>query len=274
MTASSTVRAGHVVSEGDELYYEVRGSGPPLLLIHGAIIDAGGFARVADLLAADYTVITYDRRGYSRSSRHDPRNFEISQQARDALAVLRAEGHEAAAIAGNSGGAIIGLELARAYPQSVSILVAHEPPAMRVLPDAAEKLAEAATVYRTALLEGAEQGMRLFFQHNPTPRTEVNLAATAEDELARRRGNIDFFLKHELLPFANYQPDVAAIRANAVRVVLGVGELSADAGHGQTVPILARQLGSTPVIFPGHHTSYIGMADEWAGVLRRVMGDG
>ena len=65
------MRTGRVATEGDELYYEVRGSGPPLLLIHGGVIDASGFSRAADLLAADSTVITYDRRAYSRSTGRD-----------------------------------------------------------------------------------------------------------------------------------------------------------------------------------------------------------
>jgi pimeloyl-ACP methyl ester carboxylesterase len=52
-----------------QLYYELRGSGPPLLLIMGATGDAGHFATVADQLADELTVLTYDRRGNSRSSR-------------------------------------------------------------------------------------------------------------------------------------------------------------------------------------------------------------
>ena len=49
-----------------ELYYEVRGTGPLLVLV-GAPMDAGWFAPLADLLADDYTVLTTDPRGVKRS---------------------------------------------------------------------------------------------------------------------------------------------------------------------------------------------------------------
>ena len=45
------------------LYYEVRGSGPVLLMIPGGPMDADGFKGIADRLADTYTVVTYDCRG-------------------------------------------------------------------------------------------------------------------------------------------------------------------------------------------------------------------
>ena len=52
---------------GAQLYYETRGSGPLMLMIPGANGDADAFGMVADRLAARHTVVTYDRRGFSRS---------------------------------------------------------------------------------------------------------------------------------------------------------------------------------------------------------------
>jgi pimeloyl-ACP methyl ester carboxylesterase len=52
---------------GAELYYEVRGSGPPVLLIMGFTGDGGNFETLAELLADEFTVVTYDRRGNGRS---------------------------------------------------------------------------------------------------------------------------------------------------------------------------------------------------------------
>ncbi|WP_139274109.1 alpha/beta fold hydrolase [Saccharopolyspora flava] len=54
---------------GTALYYETRGTGPPVLLIMGATGDGGHFDALADLLADEFTVISYDRRGNGRSSR-------------------------------------------------------------------------------------------------------------------------------------------------------------------------------------------------------------
>ena len=51
---------------GARLHYEVRGSGPPLLLI-GAPMDSASFVPLADALAGDFTVVTTDPRGISKS---------------------------------------------------------------------------------------------------------------------------------------------------------------------------------------------------------------
>lgn len=95
---------GRVTTEGDEIYYERRGSGRSLLMIPGGLGDAGIYTFVADILADEFKVITYDRRGQSRSSRHDPQNFEISQQSRDAAAVMNAAGEKSAIVFGSSSG--------------------------------------------------------------------------------------------------------------------------------------------------------------------------
>src|SRR5262249_57720895 len=101
------MNTGRVATEGDEIYYEVRGQGPALLMIPGGGGDAGFFSPVADLLADEYKVITYDRRGNSRSTRREPQNFEISQQGRDAVAVLRAVGETAAPVFANTAGPLL-----------------------------------------------------------------------------------------------------------------------------------------------------------------------
>ena len=52
---------------GTELYHEIRGTGPAVLLIMGASGDGGHFDVLAELLADEFTVVTYDRRGNGRS---------------------------------------------------------------------------------------------------------------------------------------------------------------------------------------------------------------
>ena len=135
-----------------------------MLMIPGGMGDAGVYTFVAEILANEYRVITYDRRGQSRSTRNDPANFEISQQSRDAAAVLDAVGERSAIVFGSSSGAVIGLELARREPQRVRALIAHEPPVLRMLPDADEWLALIAEVYGTTLREGKEKGLQKFME--------------------------------------------------------------------------------------------------------------
>ena len=113
MTSQVTVQSGRVTTEGDDLYYEVRGQGAPLVMIPGAGGDADRYTLVANLLADEYKVITYDRRANCRSTINDPQNFEISQQSRDVVAVLRAAGETAAFVFDNSSGAVIALDIAK-----------------------------------------------------------------------------------------------------------------------------------------------------------------
>ncbi len=82
-TKPGSVQSGRVTTEGDDLYYEVRGQGPPLLMISAGGGDGDYYAAIADRLCDEYKVITYDRRANARSTMNDPQNFEISQQSRD-----------------------------------------------------------------------------------------------------------------------------------------------------------------------------------------------
>src|SRR6266849_4626412 len=133
-TKQVTVKSGRVTTEGDDLYYEVRGQGQPLLMIPPAGGDGDFYAAVADILCDEYKVITYDRRANARSTMNVPQNFEISQQSRDAVAVLRAVGEDSAFVFGNSSGAVIALDMAKTQPQVVRAVVVHEPPIPRVHP--------------------------------------------------------------------------------------------------------------------------------------------
>ena len=124
---------------GASLYYEVRGSGPVLLLVCGGLYDAAGYDGLARQLAGRYTVVTYDRRGNSRSPLDGPPEEQrIEVHGDDAHRVLAAVGMTAddpALVFGNSSGAIIGLELAARHPEHVRTVVAHEPPIFELLPD-------------------------------------------------------------------------------------------------------------------------------------------
>ena len=118
----------------DELYYEVRGQGQPLLMIPPAGGDGWQYSYVADILADEYKVVTYDRRANARSTMNYPQNFEISQQSRDAVAVLHAVSETCAFVIGNSSGAVIALDMAKTQPQATRAVIVHEAPIPGILP--------------------------------------------------------------------------------------------------------------------------------------------
>ena len=64
------ITVGQENSTPIELYYEDKGSGQPVVLIHGYPLDGGSWERqTRELLAAGYRVVTYDRRGFGQSSK-------------------------------------------------------------------------------------------------------------------------------------------------------------------------------------------------------------
>ena len=68
--ARATIKVGQENSNSIELYYEDHGSGPPVVLIHGWPLNGDAWEKqTAALLAAGHRVITYDRRGFGRSSK-------------------------------------------------------------------------------------------------------------------------------------------------------------------------------------------------------------
>ena len=66
----STVTVGQENSTPIDLYYEDHGSGKPVILIHGYPGNSGSWEKqTTALLAAGHRVITYDRRGFGKSSK-------------------------------------------------------------------------------------------------------------------------------------------------------------------------------------------------------------
>lgn len=114
---------------GAQLYYRETGRGSPLLLIHGAGADADLFEGAAQALAVQHRVITYDRRGHSRSgSQPAAVKGYLERQANDAAELLRKLDAAPATLIGWSMGGVIALFLALEHPELVERVVVCEPP--------------------------------------------------------------------------------------------------------------------------------------------------
>lgn len=92
-----------VITEGAKIYGERRGNGPLLLLITGALEDAGFYSPAADILADEFPVVTHDRRCNSRSYGDRSADMIVPQQARDAATIIKAMGFEKAVVLGEGG---------------------------------------------------------------------------------------------------------------------------------------------------------------------------
>ncbi|WP_083906337.1 alpha/beta fold hydrolase [Mycobacterium sp. JS623] len=112
--------------KGGGLYFEERGQGVPVLLVHPAGATASTWGGVADDLAKHGRVIAYDRRGYRRSG-GAPAN-SIPMHTSDAAALLDRLQCPPAVVVGTSIGATIAIDLALRRPDLVRAVVAHESP--------------------------------------------------------------------------------------------------------------------------------------------------
>ena len=124
-----------IAVNGTQLYHEVTGtSGTPVVLVHGSWGDHHNWDAVAPALARSFRVLTYDRRGHSRSARPEGPG-SLREDAMDLAALLEALGMVPAHVVGNSGGAAVALRLASERPELFRSLTVHEPPLFALLAD-------------------------------------------------------------------------------------------------------------------------------------------
>lgn len=111
---------------GVQIYYEVEGSGDPLLLIMGTNSDHSPWASQVEAYKDSYEVITYDARGTGQSSHpEDIEAYSMRILADDAAALLDAIGIEKAHVSGLSLGSATAQELAINHPDKVATLQLH-----------------------------------------------------------------------------------------------------------------------------------------------------
>lgn len=253
----------NITPNGAELYYEVRGNGPSVLLIHGGGGDCGTVIRLAEILAKDFTVVTYDRRGLSRSPRPTPwKQTSIAEQADDAAGILTVLGFAPAAVVGHSLGALVALELLLRHPGLVRRASLLDPgPLDSAIPDRKQKMAMPEVV-RAAIAKGApEAGFEALLR---------NLHIwDAIDEAARRRvlGNAEVFFSHETPLLQTYRPDDTLLGANRVPVQVAAGT-ETPAVFQEMADWLAAHINVGVEGLPGGHASCIEFPEGVAEVIR------
>jgi pimeloyl-ACP methyl ester carboxylesterase len=117
---------------GVELFYELSGSGDPLVLVHGSWGDHHNWDPVIGSLAESFRVLAYDRRGHSASER-PPGQGSVFEDADDLGALIEELGLAPAHVVGNSFGAVVVLRAATRHPHIFRSLIAHEPPLFPLL---------------------------------------------------------------------------------------------------------------------------------------------
>ncbi len=123
MTEFDNTYSGFAKIDRAKLYYEVRGAGHPLLLLHAGVADSRMWDDQFGTFAQHYKVVRYDLRGFGKSQ------VPSGQFAHheDAACLLSAIGIERAHVVGASFGGYVAVDLALAYPEMVDSLVLSAP---------------------------------------------------------------------------------------------------------------------------------------------------
>jgi pimeloyl-ACP methyl ester carboxylesterase len=261
-----------------DIVYDVRGPLPPAdgrppLVMIGQPMTADGFTALASHFP-DRTVVTYDPRGLGRSTRKDGRVENTpTLQAEDVHALITTLGAGPVELFGSSGGAVTALALVAAHPDDVITLVAHEPPLIPVLPDAAHAERARDNVRDVYEAKGRGAGMAAFiamttwrgeytdeFLAQPAPDPAM-FGMPADDD--GERG--DPLLSDRSWAITRYRPDVDALAAAPTRIVIAVGEESAGTFTGRAAVATAEVLGQQATVFPSHHGGFLGGEHGYAG---------
>jgi pimeloyl-ACP methyl ester carboxylesterase len=266
---TENAEANCVVANGAGLYYERQGIGPTVFFIAGSTGDAGNFSRAAALLADEFTVVTYDRRGNSRSPR--PPSWaatSVGEQADDAAALIQTLGLAPTVIFGASAGGLIALDLIIRHPQLVRACVLQEPSIFFVLPDPTAELTTRRKILSDALrVGGPREAIKALMRYL---NDDEVFSAIPADVLERMLSNADTIISIEIPGFANWRLQIADLKGLKVPISLLVAS--------DTLPIykavtawLAKEIRTQPITVSGRHGFYYYRPEDLADTLRQIL---
>ncbi|WP_405620853.1 alpha/beta fold hydrolase [Streptomyces sp. NBC_00076] len=268
----------------DRPHFDLRGSGPVLLVVPGGAGHPMGLDAMTDVLAEHFTVVTYDPLGLAHGRLGlpvpDQRVQDWSDGAHQVLQETLPEG-ESAYVLGTSSGGIAALDLLARHPQRLRHVVAHEPPCVAVLPDGDRQRAmfrEVYDTYRASGLRAAAARLAAGLAEQEAGELPAGQPCTRVEELA---SPMALFLAHVLVPFTSYVPDLTSLPRSAPtsapttlpaprppRLTLAAGADSRGQLPHRTAGLVAERTGSPFVEFPGGH---IGAASHAVAFAERLL---
>jgi pimeloyl-ACP methyl ester carboxylesterase len=198
-------------ADGTKIAYDRRGDGPAVILVDGALSLRQQKQELAQLLATDFTVFSYDRRG--RGDSGDTRPYGVAREVEDIEALIDEAGGSAS-LFGHSSGASLALEAAAQLGGKVSKLAMYEAPHTD---DPADRKPWGA--YIAQLTEALADG-----RHGDAVALFMSFVGAPDDHIAQMRGAPFFASMEAIAPTLAYDhtgvlgPDRAVPAARAARV--------------------------------------------------------
>lgn len=258
---------------GAQLNYEVSGEGPLLVLIPGS--NGGGdiFGQVAQSLKDRYQVVTYDRRGFSKSELDGTQDYDhrLQTDAEDVRRLIEHLSNKPATIFGTDSGAVVALEVLTLYADQVHTVVAHEPTAVKLLPDAAKWLALFVEVYDTYRQSGVPRAMHQYASGILSPDHRLLMPYIRDQTGEHGWANAAYWMEHELRQYASIEFDLKVLASHKIQLVVAGGIESQSQLSYQPSIVLAQTLSLDIVNLPGGHLGYLSHPDDFAKELTSVL---
>lgn len=210
--------SGTIRVDGAELYYEVRGEGYPLVMLHDGLLDRRVWDDQFEAFACRYRTIRYDRRGYGKSSTPERWFSDIS----DLYHLLRQLGVDEACLLGMSNGGKLALEFALKHPRVVGalVLIGSNLGGYRA---SVEKQRRVSAIFSVARQRGAGAGVEAWMEDPFWPPAEER--AEARDKVRRIAAeNLPRLLSAPSLRVGPDPPAIARLSWVAAPALILVGE--------------------------------------------------
>lgn len=254
------------------IHYKVAGSGPIMVLVAGATGEHTIFDNLAKHLMGSFTVVAYDRRGFSHSCLTGAQDYakRLSTDVDDARRLIQHVSDEPAFVFGNSSGAIIALELMIQHPNVVRSVFAHEAPLINLHPNRVWWRDFFQKVYDVYRRSGVLLSARLFADGIASELEEAIAVAGVFDA---REGpfiaaNAMYWYERELRQYPCVTLDMQALKARSDKIIIAGGRESSETSCYLPVnQTLAAGLAKDIVVFPGAHGGYVTHPEDFASVM-------
>ncbi|MFI7415601.1 alpha/beta fold hydrolase [Streptomyces sp. NPDC049627] len=268
---------GTLTVPGAVLHYQLQGTGPLLLISQSGEGDADRTTDLVAQLTDSYTVVTYDRRGLSRSRLDTPeQGATLAEHGDDVHRLLASLTDSPAHMLGCSLGAVIGMHTAARHPGQIRTLIAHEPVAPRLLPDAERarherELAALQDLYLRKGLSAALPEIARTLGIDPNTR-DLEPDLTPQPMNALRIANFDYFIRHDFTAIIHDTLDITALKGVSTYIVPAAGRATPRTVFDYTcATALAAQLDRKVQELPGGHNGNTTHPRAYATRIREIL---
>lgn len=251
----------------NQIYCNIQGCGKTVILIHGAGCDSDFFEDTSTLLSKYFKVITYDRRGYSRSNGVIETDF-FNDSIEDLFSIIKLlTPNQKVILVGCSAGALIAMKFSERYPELTSMVIAHEPPFLNLLPSghsAIEILNQVDEFIEIKKFGRAANRFLLLMEEG-----EDNKKIKSEETMIREEKNMKYFMQYEFK--STFDKELSFKFDDKLNLIIGAGDAHRENYHFIYAKEYTKENDISFVHFPGKHNCAYDLPFEFASTIHGII---